>query len=154
MFDAPMDGLVCWTALGLASLAVAGVALSLAAPPPPDAAALAEATDEVATSPYRVADAVRIRAAEIRVAASQVSLRGPGGAAHASLVAGAATPAWDGRLRRVLDGGDPADAFEGPAGFRRALAAARERWGGWRPAPDRLRIRHVSWRGVDGTLVG
>lgn len=154
MFDAPMDGLVCWTALGLVSLVVASVALSLTGPAPPDAAGLARATDEVATSPHRVADTVRVEASEVGIAGSQVSLRGPGGTARASLVSGAVTPAWDGRLRRVLEGGDPADEFETRGAFRRALATARDRWGEWRPAPDRLLIRRVSWRGIDGTLVG
>lgn len=154
MFDAPVDGLVVWTGLAIVSVAVAGVALSLPAKEPPDAAALATAIDEVATSPFRVVDAVRPGAAEIKVVGSRLSLRSPAGTSHASLVGGPVSPAGDGRLGAVLDGTDPGVVFDSAAGFRRTLAAARGRWSHWRAAPDRLRIRHVSWRGVDGTLVG
>lgn len=154
MFDAPMDGIVCWIALGLASLAVTAVALSLAGGPPPDAASLANAVEEVATSPHEVADAVRVRAAEIRIDGSQISVRGPSGTAHASLVVGTVTPVESGRLRRVLNGSAPETVFRSPQAFERAIVDARGRWSEWRPSPEWLRIRRVSWRGVDGTLVG
>lgn len=154
MFDAPTDGLVLWAALSVASVAVSGVALSVTGPPPPDAATVAGAIDQVATSPNRVADSVRVRAAELRIAASQVSLRGPGGTDHARLVAGAVTPAENGPLRRVLNGTEPVEVFRTPGGFRRALSGARDRWSDWRDAPDRLQIRRVAWRGIDATLVG
>lgn len=149
-----MDGLVVWMALGLVSVAVAGVSLSLAGEPPPDAASLAEAIEEVATSPHRVADAVEIRAAEFKVGGSRVSLRGPGGSAHASVLGASLTPARDGGLRRLLNGSEPAVVFDTPGTFERALRTARGRWDDWQAAPDRLRIRRVSWRGIDATLVG
>ncbi len=154
MFDAPMDGFVVWASLSVVSLAVAGVALSLAGPAPPDAAAVADAIDEIASSQHQVADTVRIRARMIRIATSQISLRGPGGTTHASLVAGAVTPVEDGTLRLVLDGATPERVFESRESFTRALTRARGQWGDWQPAPDRLRIRRVSWRGIDATLVG
>lgn len=154
MFDAPMDGLVVWASLSVISLAVAGIALSLAGPAPPDAAAAADAIDEIATSPHQVSDTVRIRAHMVRIATTQISLRGPGGTAHARLVAGGMTPVEDGTLRRVLNGASPATAFESRESFTRALARARGQWGDWQPAPDRLRIRRVSWKGINATLVG
>jgi hypothetical protein len=65
------------------------------------------------------------------------------------------TPIGDGsRLERVLVGEPPAAVFDDPAALREAAAAARNRTGGWRDATDSLRVRRVTWGGVDVTLGG
>ena len=43
---------------------------------------------------------------------------------------------------------------DSPAAFEDTTQQARERDPSWRPAPDPLTVRRVSWGGVDATLVG
>lgn len=154
MFETPLDGVLAWVGLALVSLAVAGIAVSLPTTVPPDAAAVARQVDEVATSDHRVAASVPLRADAVSVQGSQLSLRDDGVTAHARLVAGDVVPADSDALGALLDGREPGAIFEDRAAFERALAAARERSGNWRPAPDRLQIRRVRWGDVDATVVG
>jgi hypothetical protein len=57
-------------------------------------------------------------------------------------------------LATVLYGLPPATAYGSPAAFRTATERARNRTVTWRPAPDAVAVRRVSWEGVDVTLVG
>ncbi len=154
MFDAPMDGLVLWIGLSAISLVVTGVALSLPTATAPAAGPLARTIDDVATSSHSVQTAVPLDAKWLRLRSTQVSLRGDGGTGHAPLVAADPVPALNGSLRPVLTGRAPERVFASKAAFRRAIARARSHLGTWRGAPDRLRLRRVSWGEVDATLVG
>jgi hypothetical protein len=57
-------------------------------------------------------------------------------------------------LAAVLAGTAPDAVFEDPEAFRDALEEARAGPRSWQPAPERLRVRRVTWEGVDATLVG
>jgi len=153
MFDAPMDGPVLWIALGVVSCVAASVAIGLPSTAPPDAAGTADAIDRVATSPYGATATVPVGADEIRLGPTQLSLRENGHASHATFAAGAVVPAGD-ALAPVLRGGRPQDVFESKRAFEAALDGRPAARGSWREAPDRLRVRRVTWGDVDATLVG
>jgi hypothetical protein len=154
MFDVPMDGLIGWLGLATVSFAVAGVALSLPSTTPPDAGALASSIDQVSTSPHEVATSVRLRADAVRVRSAQVSVRKDGVVTHADLVAGGALWTEDDRLRGVLAGKAPDAVFEDSVAFGRAIDGAAARPVRWRSVPDPIRVRRVTWGGVDVTIVG
>lgn len=156
MFETTVDAWYVWLGLTLASAAVFGVAASLPVTPPPDASEVARIVDGVAGSRYAATGEHPLpRATELRLSPAGLGLRGAGGAAHASFRAGRITPVvGDGPLRSVLDGARVSALFSGRGAFRDAAADARTRDPSWRPAPDELRVRHVTWRGVDVTLVG
>lgn len=155
MFDAPVDAWYVWLGLSVASTAVLGVAAALPTAPPPDAAAAAATVDGVASSPYAAFGEYPLDGVErVRITPAGLGLAGVGGRAHASFRYGPVTPVQDGRLSRVLDGADPRRVFGRPGALASAARTARERTLGWRPAPERLRARRVTWEGVDVTLVG
>lgn len=154
MFDVPVDAWYLWLGVAAASLAVLGSALGLPTAPPPDAAAVADTVDSVAASPYAGVGEHPIDADEMRLDARTVALGTDGGVARARFAYGPVVPVREGPLRAVLVGATPERAFASPAAFERAVVAARERDPAWRPAPDRLLVRRVSWGGVDVTLVG
>ncbi|WP_255150675.1 DUF7283 family protein [Halorarius halobius] len=156
MFETTVDAWYVWLGVSLAGAAAFGVAASLPTTAPPDATAAARVVDGVADSRYAATgEAPLSRATEIRLSPAGIGLRGAAGAAHASFRAESVTPVGrDERLRRVLDGARPGDAFAGPESFRAATRSARARAPAWRPAPETLRVRHVTWRGIDVTLVG
>lgn len=154
MFDAPMDGLLAWVGLAVCSLAVAGIALSLPATSPPAATTVAAQVDEVATSEHRVASTVSLRADAWRIRGSQLSLRRDGSTAHARLVTDGVVAAETDDLDALLSGQDPARVYADRAAFERAIDRTRSDTGDWRPVPDRLQIRRVTWGDVDATLVG
>lgn len=154
VFDAPLDTLYVWAGLGAVSLAVAGTVLAFPTGTPAGASAVADAVDAVAASEYDARDEVAVPADEIRLGPRTIGLRADGRTAHAHLEYGPVTPVRDGDLRAVLDGARPADVFGTPDSFAAALDRARRRDRGWREAPDRLRVRRVSWGEIDATLVG
>ena len=153
MFDAPMDGPVLWIALGVVSCVAAGVALALPSTAAPAAARTADAIDRVTTSPYGAATTVPVQADEIRLGPTQLSLRKRGHTSHATFAAGAVVPVDD-ALAPVLRDGRPQDVFESKRAFEAALDRRRAARGSWREAPDKLRVRRVTWGDVDVTLVG
>jgi hypothetical protein len=155
MFDVPLDAWYAWLGLAVASATAVGVAASLPATPPPDAAGVATTVDGVAASPHAAVGSHPLPNADaVRVGRETVSLRGPGGTAHAELGYGPVTPATgDESLAAVLAGEPPDRVFESPAAFRRAIGAARDADPEWHPS-DELRVRRVSWEGVDVVLVG
>jgi len=157
MFDTPVDAWYLWVGLAVASLAVLGTALLVAAGTPTGAARVADAIDEVAASPYLATETVALDGEALRLGPSRLALRTRAGIAHATLAYAPVTPVIGGRLGTVLRGRAVAAVFDSSAAFRRALVRARDRArdrGGFRPAPTRLTVRRVSWGEVDATLVG
>jgi hypothetical protein len=154
MFDTPLDGIVLWMGLSVASLAALGVAVGLPTTSAPDAAGLADAVDRVAASPWQATARVPIEAEAIRLGSTRLSLRSGGRTSHASFAVATATPVGDGQLRRVLRGRAVSDVFDSQREFRRALSRYPVRPIEWRDAPPRLRVRRVTWGEVDATLVG
>jgi hypothetical protein len=130
------------------------VAVGLPSAAAPDADGLADAIDRVTASSYQASTAVPVAADEIRLGSSRVSLRRAGRTSHANVALGPVTPVGNGSLGRVLRG-DPANrVFDSAAAFGRALDRYPVRPIAWRPAPDRLHIRRISWEGYNATLVG
>lgn len=154
MFDAPIDAWHVWLGVALASTVAFGLAVSLPRAPPPDAASVADTVDAVAASTHAVTAKHPISADAVRVGTSRVSVRRDGNAAHATFAYGPVTPVLPGsELWDVLRGAPPERAFDSPAAFRQAVAAARRRQPEWRPT-DELTVRRTSWEGTNVTLVG
>lgn len=154
MLDAPLDGVVLWTGLGLVSVVALGLVLALSATAPPDAAAVADAIDRVAASQYEASGTIDVSADAIRLGSSRVSIRRASRTTHAALAAGPVTPVGDGRLRRLLRGRPPRAEFDSQQSFRRALERYPAGSAEWQAVPARLRVRSVQWGEVDATLVG
>lgn len=155
MFDVPLDAWYVWLGLAVASATAVGVVASLPAAPPPDAAGAATTVDGVAASPHAAVGKHPLPNADgVRVGSDTVSLRGPGGTAHADLGYGPVTPATvDESLEVVLGGEPPERVFDSPAAFRRAVESARSADPEWYPIDDLL-VRRVSWEGIDVVLLG
>ncbi|MFC7226048.1 hypothetical protein N0B31_01430 [Salinirubellus salinus] len=153
MLSPPVEAWALWVGLTLVSVAMVGVAAEPPRAAPADAAALARTVDGVAASDHAAVAEHPLRAAEIRVRRGRLALRRGDRTARATLRYGPVVPAFDGPLARVRRGTPPDRVFDSAAAFRAAVSAARER-SAWRPAPERLTARAVSWGGVDVTLVG
>nr|WP_254662838.1 hypothetical protein [Haladaptatus sp. W1] len=52
-----------------------------------------------------------------------------------------------------MSGSPPSAVFDSPADFRAAIRESRHHQSVWRRAHSTLRVRCVSWEGVDATLV-
>ena len=154
MFELALDSWYAWLGVAAASVVVFGVALGLPSAAPPAAAPVADAVDEVATSPYEAQTTVDVRAAAYRLDSHRISLRTDGGRSHATFAYGPVTPAHSDALERVLDGGPPSTVFDSQGAFDRAVERAQDKEGEWRPAPETLTVRRVTWGDVDATLVG
>lgn len=154
MFDTPIDAWYAWIGLAIVSVALLAVVLTLARPPPPSPARLANAVDGVASSPYEARRRIDIAVESISVRTHAIGVRTPGGTAVATLAYGPVVPVEAGPLRAVLTGRPPEAVFESPGAFADALAAARDRVGGWRTAPPTLRVARVTWGDDSATLVG
>lgn len=153
--DSPTDALPVWVGLAVAGVALLGVALGLPTGAP-DAATPARTVDDVAASSYDAAVTVTFSAR------SHLELR-PNGlercrgetCAHASFAFGPVTPVADGSpLAAVLRGDPPGRAFDSPTAFAQAAGEARARGSVVAADATRLHARHVTWGGVDVTLVG
>ncbi|WP_254838874.1 DUF7283 family protein [Natronomonas marina] len=155
MFEAPLDAWYVWLGLAAVSATAAGVVTAIPAAPPPDATGAAETVDAVAVSEHATIDERPLPNAEaVRVGADSLSLRGPGGTAHARFGYGPVTPATaDERLEAVLLGTPPERVFASPKAFERAASAARRDRPQWTDT-DRLVVRRVTWEGTDVVLVG
>lgn len=154
MFDVPVDAWYLWLGAATASLALLGSALALPTTPAPDAASVADTVDSVAASPYAAVGEHPLTADEIKLTGRTVALGTDGATGRARFAYGPVVPVRNGPLRTVLVGTPPQRAFESPETFGRAVESARDRDPAWRPAPDRLLVRRVTWGGVDVTLVG
>lgn len=155
MFDVPMDAWYIWIGLAAVGATAYSVAGAMPAAPPPDASGVARTVDGVAASPYAAVGKHPLPNAEsVRVGRDSLSVRGPGGTAHAALGYGPVTPVGsDDSLTAVLRGEPPERVFASVGDFERTLEAARAGDPRFRPA-DRLVVRRVSWEGVDAVLVG
>ncbi|KZN24159.1 hypothetical protein A4G99_06850 [Haladaptatus sp. R4] len=159
MFDAPLDAWYVWLGVATVSLAVFGVAIDLPTSPPPDAASVADTVDSVAGCTYSATAEHPLTARQIRLGSRRLGLRDDGGTAHATFRYGPVVPVFaasdgsDRKLRRILSGTPPSAVFDSSDAFRRAVRTARNRRPSWERAESRLRVRCVSWGGVDATLV-
>lgn len=154
MFDTPVDAWYVWLGLAVASLAVFGVVMSLPTTPAPDARAAAETVDTVAASAYDTTASRTLDATRVRIGSRDVGLRNDAGTAHAAFGYAAVPAQGDDGLVRVVRGAPPTAVFASPRAFERTVETARSRDPTWRPAGEYLVVRHVSWGGVDVTLVG
>lgn len=170
-WETPVDAWYVWFGVAVASLAIAGVVLSLPTQPPPDATRAANAVDRVAGSTHVAAATVDHQAEEIRLGTSRLWMRNDGGTAHATIAFGPVTPvgAVDDAtareaLRLLLDGLSATTVLD-RAGFdtltESELREAADSVGGrrndspaWRPAGDELQVRSVSLAGEIVVLVG
>lgn len=150
----PPDALAVWVATAIAAAAFLGVAVAFPAAPPPDAAGVAATVDGVAAADYPAATTHRVDADAARVGRHRIALRNDAGRATAEFGYGPVVPVpEDGGLRSVLYGTPPGAVFDDGETFHRAVKRARNLTPAWR-STDRVRVRRVSWRGVDATLVG
>lgn len=154
MFDAPLDAMSVWLGLGMVSVAVAGVALALPTAAPPSPGPVADTIDDAAASAGEARATIELSADRLKLTRRAVALRSDGGTARARFAFGPVTPVSGDQLRRVLHGAAPADVFASKRAFRAAVATARNARVRWRPAPERLTVRRVTWGAVDATLVG
>ncbi|EFW90748.1 hypothetical protein ZOD2009_16418 [Haladaptatus paucihalophilus DX253] len=162
MFDAPLDAWYVWLGVTVVSFAVLGVAIELPTAPPPNAASVADTVDSVAGCTYTATAEHPLSARKIKLGPRRLGLNGKGGIAHATFAYGPVVPVVpDGgrrsdstsRLNRVLSGSPPSAVFDSPADFRAAIRESRDHQSVWRRAHSTLRVRCVSWEGVDATLV-
>jgi hypothetical protein len=157
VFDAPIDALYTWLGVSFVAAGALAVAVGVPATPPPDAAAVAETVDGLAASPYAGAATVSLgNADELRLTPRGVSLRAASGTVSATFEHGPVvivTGASD-ALAAVLHGTDPREVFEDQDALVAATRGTADGQASWRTAPERLRVRHITWGGVDVTLVG
>ncbi|WP_396610433.1 hypothetical protein ACH9L7_09240 [Haloferax sp. S1W] len=160
MLDVPFESLYTLVALSVAASLLVGVVAGLPTTPAPDTPAVAETIDTVAVADYDAMAEIPLTADAVLLGPHRIGLRNDGGAAHATFAFGPVTPARpDSRLGAVATGADPSAVFDSPAAFREATEAAQSpsTSGGaarsWQPAPESLVVRHVTWEGVDVTIV-
>jgi hypothetical protein len=155
VFDVPVDGWYGWVGASLVAAGLLATAVGLPTAPPPDAGAVADAVDALAASDYAGTATVALDDTDrLRLTTRGVTLAGPDGRSHATFRYGPVTPVRGGGLARVLADGRPARQFATPAALAAAARSARAREPQWSAAPGELRVRRVTWRGVDVTLVG
>lgn len=154
MLDAPIDTWYVFLGVGVASLVVAGLALSLPTSSPPTATTVADAVDSVAASPHEARTTVDVPGEQMRLGPKEIALRSDGGTAHARFTYGPVTPVGDERLREVLTGEGPESVFQSRERFATAVEAAQRREATWQETPDELVVVRVEWGDVDATLVG
>lgn len=155
MLELPVDGWYAWVGIAVVSVAVLATSVSLPLQPPPDAGGAADTVDAVAGGEYPATAEHGIAAERLRVSSTRISLRNEAGTTTATFLFTPVTPVGeDDRLERVLRGIPPSSVFANATAFARAAADARSVEPGWRPAPDRLRVRQVHWGETRVTLVG
>lgn len=155
VFDVPIDAWYTWLGVAVVSVLALGTAVSVPTAPPPDAAAAADAVDRTATSQYDATAEIPVGADELRIDPHRIGLRNNAGTAHASFIYGPVTPVTaDSRLDAVLHGAAPSQQFESARELRSARASTDADSARWRSTDGVVLVRHVSWAGVDVTLVG
>ncbi|MFT4882902.1 MAG: hypothetical protein ACI8U4_000399 [Natronomonas sp.] len=155
MFDVPVDAWYVYLGLAVASGATVTLAGAMPAAAPPDANGAARTVDSVAASQHASVGSHPLADADaVRVGADTLSLRGPGGTAHAVLGYGPVVFVPEGTsLRRVLRGEPPEKTFASPERFERAVEQRRTADPTWHRT-ERLLVRRVAWEGTDVVLVG
>lgn len=155
MFDVPIDGWYTWLGVATVSVIAFGTATSLPTTPPPNAAPVADAIDRTAASQHDATAEIPVDARQLRLGRHRIGLRNDAGTAHASFAYGPVVPVDEGtQLDAVLRGSPPSREFDSPAGIRAATADARTTPFVWQPVDGIVLVRHVSWEGIDVTLVG
>jgi hypothetical protein len=167
-FETPVDAWYVWLAVAVASVAIAGVALSLPTQPPPDATAAANTIDRIAGATEVAGASYDHDAEEIRLDTTRISMRNDGGTAHASVAFTPFTPVFTvsnatmrDALLAVLHGTPPSEVLERPAfatldesDLRVAAGEARATHltepPKWRPASGTLSVRKLE---LDGEVV-
>lgn len=155
MFDAPVDAWYVWLGLAAVSGTVFGLASAMPAAPPPDADGAAETVDGVAASQHAAVGSHPLsNTVAVRIGADTLSVRGPGGTAHAAFGYGPVVAAPEGTdLGSVLRGEPPERVFESHGAFKRALEDRRAGPPEWHQT-EQLLVRSVRWEGTDVVLVG
>lgn len=166
-FEAPVDAWYVWLGAGIASVAMAGVVLSLPATAPPDATAAANAIDRAAGSTANATATYDHDADAFRIDGKGIELRNEGGTSYESVAFGTLTLArlggvrtddGDVALRAVLYGDDIAAHYESREAFLDDVALARQRVDDaprkWRSARGTLRVRSITVGETRVTLVG
>lgn len=156
MLGTPADAWYVWLGLGTVGLVLLGTVSGLPTAAPPDPAPAARTVDAVASSPYPSTAEHPLDATEVRVDPAGIALRTDGGTVREPFAYGPVTPVPPDavNLRAVLTGDPPGRVFDSPAALSDRAAVARGTSPDWRPAPDELLVRHVTWEGLDVTLVG
>jgi hypothetical protein len=155
VLDVPIDSWYTWLGVATVSVVAFATVASLPTAPPPDAASVADAVDRTAASQHDATAEIPIDAEQLRIGANRIGLRSDGGTAHASLAYGPIVPVGETpRLQAVLRGSAPSAEFDSPSGLRAASESARTDRLAWRPVEGHLLVRHLTWNGVDVTLVG
>lgn len=155
MFDVPVDAWYVYLGLAIVSGATVTLAGAMPAAAPPDANGAARTVDSVAASQHASVGSHPLADANaVRVGSDTLSLRGPGGTAHAGLGYGPVVLAPEGTpLGRVLRGKPPEQVFASPAGFERAVVERLESDPTWYRT-ERLLVRRATWEGTDVVVVG
>lgn len=154
MFEPSLDVWYAWLGVAVASSVAVGVVLGFPTATPPAAGPVADTVDDVATSPHDATQTVELPGRELKLDAHGLSLRNDGGTSHATFAYGPVTPVGNGSLEAVLRGETPEAVFADRTAFRTAVGRAQQRNATWRPIPDDLVIRRVTWGDFDATLVG
>ncbi|MEF8813061.1 MAG: hypothetical protein V5A55_04505 [Halovenus sp.] len=153
MFETSLDAWYAWAGVALVSVACFGIVVGFPTTAPPTASAVADSVDRVVTSPNEPRTTVDVPAEEVRIDPHRVGLRTASGTVWQTFQYGPVTPVDDGQLARLLDGATPEATFESKAAFAAAVAGTTEP-GVWRPAPEHLVVRRVTWGEISATLVG
>ncbi|MBX0285592.1 DUF7283 family protein [Haloarcula salinisoli] len=160
-FEAPVDAWYVWVGVAIASVAFAGIALSLPSQPPPDAAEAANTVDEVSGSSYNASATYEHDADEVKIDVKRIGMRNEGGTEWASIAFGTMTPVRthpnpeDGL--NIVYGEDPESVFANPSAMQSYAETARDAAvnsdGEWHSGDGKLRVRQVNWGGVSVTFV-
>jgi hypothetical protein len=161
-YEAPIDAWYVWIALTIASVAIAGIALSLPAKAPPDADKAANTIDEVSKSTGNASAAYEHGATAVRLDRTRIAMRNDAGTDRARIAFGRLTPvrahptnAAPGE--KLLSGARVGEIFASPADLatwaKQSRKAVTTAGGEWRPATGRLRLRRISWANVTVLLI-
>ncbi len=144
-FEAPIDAWYVWVGVALVSIAVAGIALSIPAQPPPDADGVAGTLDRVAASGYDASATISHDATSIRLGSERIGMRNDGGTDEARIAFGTVVT-----LSRVNATQSEQTALEGVIAGERVLDSELESV--LEPAVRETTYRTGEWVSVEGPL--
>lgn len=160
--ESHVDAWYVWVGALIASIAIAGVAVSLPSEAPPDANQAANTIEEVGTSTYNASAEYEHDATEVKLDAKTIAMENDGGVDRATIAFGSMTPVREHPNHAqpgldVLWGEPVSEVFDSPEELEQwaeqARQAADETGGEWRQSNDRLRVKHIRWGDVSVTLV-
>lgn len=154
--ELPADSIYTYLGVAIVSVAMMGIVVALPTTVPPNAANAANTIDEVAASGVNASATQEHSAESVRIGVEQIALKNKGGTRRASVVYGPLT--WvsgSERLDRVLSGASISSQFADRTAFFYTVEAHQQYFADtkWRPADDRLRVRHIVVGGRHVTLV-